>query len=107
MKGKSEVLTRLMSEIGWARARARRQLHYPLIRRGRAWAVKRKPRARSYGYDMVLVLQRVPVFARQPCGNPVQVRYALTPTVNGSSKNKPPNGQLKHWQKFSTKATRR
>ena len=50
--------------------------------------MKRKPRARSYGYDTVLVLHRVRVIARQPCENPVQVRYAFTPTVNGSSKNK-------------------
>ncbi len=67
-KAKGEVLDRLVAEVGWSRANARRQLANALTRRGPAGVVKRKPRPRSYGYDTLLVLQRVWVIAGQPCG---------------------------------------
>ncbi len=68
-----------MAEVGWSRANARRQLHNALVRRGPAWAVKRKPRPRSYSYDTVLVLQRVWVIAGQPCGK--YLAPAMTATL--------------------------
>ncbi|MCY0906735.1 transposase family protein [Arthrobacter sp. H14-L1] len=67
-KAKGEILDRLMVEIGWSRANARRQLGRAFRRRGPARVVTRKPRPPSYGYDTVKVLQQVWVVAGQPCG---------------------------------------
>ncbi|WP_170133123.1 integrase catalytic domain-containing protein [Arthrobacter livingstonensis] len=67
-KGKGEILDRLVVEIGWSRANARRQLGRAFKRRGPARAVARRPRTPTYGYDTVKVLQQVWVVAGQPCG---------------------------------------
>ena len=67
-KGKGEILARLVGEVGWSRANARRQLNAALTRRGSARAVERKPRPRTYGYDTLKVLQRVWEVAGRPCG---------------------------------------
>lgn len=67
-KAKGEILDRLVAEVGWSRANARRALRTALRRRGPARAVARKPRPPTYGYDTVKVLQQVWVVAGQPCG---------------------------------------
>lgn len=67
-KSKGLILDRLVAEVGWSRANARRQLNAALARRGPARAVMRKPRPRSYGYDTLKVLQRVWQVAGSPCG---------------------------------------
>lgn len=67
-KDKGQILDRLVAEVGWSRANARRQLNAALARRGPARALKRKPRPRTYGYDTLKVLQRVWEVAGRPCG---------------------------------------
>lgn len=67
-KGKGEILDRLVIEIGWSRANARRQLGRAFKRRGPARIVARRPRPPTYGYDTLKVLQQVWVVAGQPCG---------------------------------------
>lgn len=67
-KVRGEILDRLMAEVGWSRANARRQLAAAFKRRGPALAVKRRPRPPTYGYDTVRVLQQVWVVAGQSCG---------------------------------------
>lgn len=77
-KGKGQILDRLVGEVGWSRANARRQLNAALARRGPARAVQRKPRPRSYGYDTLKVLQRVWDVAGQPCGKYLAAVMAST-----------------------------
>lgn len=67
-KAKGQILDRLVAEVGWSRANARRAVKTALARRGPASAVKRKPRPRTYGYDTLKVLQRVWEVAGRPCG---------------------------------------
>ena len=67
-KAKGEILDRLVIEIGWSRANARRQLGRAFKRRGPARIVARRPRPPTYGYDTLKVLQQVWVVAGQPCG---------------------------------------
>lgn len=67
-KAKGEILDRLMAEVGWSRANARRQLGKAFKRWGPARVVARKPRPPTYGYDTVKVLQQIWVVAGQPCG---------------------------------------
>jgi transposase InsO family protein len=67
-KAKGEILDRLVAEVGWSRANARRQLGRAFKRRGPARAVVRKQRTPTYGYDTVKVLQQVWAVAGQPCG---------------------------------------
>jgi transposase InsO family protein len=67
-KARGEILDRLVAEVGWSRANARRQLHAASARQGAARAVTRKPRPRSYGYDTLKVLQRVWEVSGRPCG---------------------------------------
>ena len=67
-KAKGEILDRLVAEVGWSRANARRQLGRAFKRRGPARVVARRPRPPTYGYDTVKVLQQVWVVAGQPCG---------------------------------------
>ncbi|MGP5227289.1 integrase catalytic domain-containing protein [Arthrobacter rhombi] len=67
-KERGALLDRLVAEVGWSRANARRQLHAALERKGPARAVVRQPRPRTYTYDTVKVLQRVWMVAGQPCG---------------------------------------
>ena len=83
-KGKGEVLARLVGEVGWSRANARRQLNAALTRRGPARAVERKPRPRTYGYD-IKVLQRVWEVAGRPCGK--YLAAVMGPTVTNMEKN--------------------
>ena len=78
-KGKGEILARLVGEVGWSRANARRQLNAALARRGPARAVKRKPRPRTYGYDTLKVLQRVWEVTGRPCGK--YLAAVMGPTV--------------------------
>ena len=77
--GKGEILDRLIGEIGWSRANARRQLNAVLVRHGAARMVKRKPRPRTYGYDTLKVLQRVWDVAGRPCGK--YLAAVMGPTV--------------------------
>lgn len=72
-----EALNRLVAQYAWSRANARRQLTNALKRRGQASAVKRKPRASTYGYGMLRVLQRVWLMAGQPCGMYLTPHQAL------------------------------
>ena len=65
-KAKGEILDRLMVEIGWSRANARRQLGKAFKRCGPVSAIKRRSRPPTYGYDTVKVLQQVWVVAGQP-----------------------------------------
>ncbi|WP_062006590.1 hypothetical protein [Arthrobacter alpinus] len=67
-KAKGEILDRLVAEVGWSRANARRQLGKAFKRRGLGRALLRRPRPPTYGYDTVKVLQQVWVVAGQPCG---------------------------------------
>lgn len=55
-KAKSEILDRLVAEVGWYRANARRQLGAAFKRRGPARAVQRRRRLSTYVYDTVKVL---------------------------------------------------
>lgn len=50
-KAKGEILDRLVAEVGWSRANARRQLGRAFKRRGPARMEVRKPRPPTYGYD--------------------------------------------------------
>lgn len=65
---KGEILGRLVVEVGWSRANARRQLGRAFKRHGPVRALLRRPRPPMYGYDTVKVLQQVWVVAGQPCG---------------------------------------
>ena len=67
-KVRGEILDRLMVEIEWSRANARRQLGQAFKRRGPARIVARRPMPPTYSYDTVKVLQQVWVVAGQPCG---------------------------------------
>lgn len=67
-KERGVILDRLVAEIGWSRANARRQLGNALKRKGRAAPAPRKPRAPTYGHDTVKVLTRVWNSLGQPCG---------------------------------------
>lgn len=77
-KDKGVILDRLVVEIGWSRANARRQLGNALKRRGPAAAVQRKPRPRTYTFDALKVLQRVWLAAGQPCGKYLAPAMAAT-----------------------------
>lgn len=77
-KAKGEILDRLVAEVGWSRANARRQLSAASSRRGPARAVVRKPRPATYTYDTVKVLQRVWLVAGQPCGKYLAPVMAVT-----------------------------
>lgn len=50
-KAKGVMLDQLVATTGWSRANARRALTAAKARKGPARAVKRKPRAVTYGYD--------------------------------------------------------
>ena len=84
-KGKGEILARLVGEVGWSRANARRQLNAALTKRGPARAVERKPRPRTYGYDTLKVLQRVWEVAGRPCGK--YLAAVMGPTVTNMEKH--------------------
>ncbi len=77
-KAKGVILDRIQVEIGWSRQNARRQLNNALKRHGRASAVKRKPRSRTYGFDTVKVLQRIWLVADRPCGKYLATVMATT-----------------------------
>ena len=81
-KGKGEILARLIGEVGWTRANARRQLNAALTRRGPARAVERKPRPRTYGYDTLKVLQRMWEVAGRPCSK--YLAAVMGPTVTNT-----------------------
>lgn len=67
-KDKGRMLDELCGATGWSRANARRAIATATKRKGRAGAVVRKPRARTYGYDCLKVLIRVWTLMGEPCG---------------------------------------
>ncbi|MDR1710260.1 MAG: integrase, partial [Propionibacteriaceae bacterium] len=67
-KEKGRILDRLCEDTGWSRVNARVQLRNASVRKGPAWAVKRKPRGRKYSYAALKVLQEVWVLTALPCG---------------------------------------
>lgn len=67
-KDKGRILDELSARMGWSRANARRQLKAAGARKGRAAAVARRPRPRTYGYDTLKVLQLIWTLVGEPCG---------------------------------------
>lgn len=65
---KGRLLDELCASTGWSRDNARRALRNALKRRGPASARERKPRPRTYGYDVLKVLIHVWRAAGEPCG---------------------------------------
>lgn len=58
-KAKGVMLDQLVATTGWSRAHARRALTAARVRKEPASAVKRKPRARTYGYDTLKLLIQI------------------------------------------------
>ncbi|GAA4362550.1 DDE-type integrase/transposase/recombinase [Paeniglutamicibacter cryotolerans] len=102
-KAKGVILTRLVIQLGWSRANARRQLNHALKRRGPASAVKRNPRPRTYGYDTLKVLQRVWLMAGQPCGK--YLAPIMGPTLQ-NMENHPGSAPFGHEKARYTPAVR-
>lgn len=68
-KQKTAILDRLVAEVGWSRANARRRLSAALKAPKKTNPARlRKRRAPKYGYDTLKVLIRVWNTAGQPCG---------------------------------------
>ena len=67
-KAKGVILDELVAVTGWSRANARRSLSTARKRKGPAKAVKRRPRPRAYGYDMLKLLIQVWNLAGRPSG---------------------------------------
>lgn len=67
-KDRGRMLDELVGATGWSRANARRQVRAAAVRKGPQRAVKRAPRARTYGYDTLRLLIRVWMLAGQPSG---------------------------------------
>jgi len=67
-KDKGRVLDELVAVTGWSRANARRAITAAAKRKGTARSVRRKPRARTYGYDTLKVLIEVWTLIGEPCG---------------------------------------
>ena len=67
-KDKGRVLDELVAVTGWSRANARRAITVAAKRKGPARSARRKPRARTYGYDTLKVLIEVWTLIGQPCG---------------------------------------
>lgn len=65
---KSRLLDGLVETTGWTRDHARRAIRTATARKGSAGAKERKPRARKYSYDALVVLQEVWRLAGQPSG---------------------------------------
>lgn len=62
------MLDQLVATTGWSRANARRALTAALNRKGPARAVKRSPRPRTYGYDILKLLIQIWNLAGRPRG---------------------------------------
>lgn len=62
------MLDELVGATGWSRANARRQVRAAMARKGPQRAVQRKPRPRTYGYDVLRLLIRIWMLAGQPAG---------------------------------------
>ncbi len=75
-KDKGRLLDELVAVTGWSRANARRAVATAARRRGRAGAVRRKPRPRTYGYDALKVLIEVWTLLGEPCGKYLAVIMA-------------------------------
>ena len=58
----------LVAVTGWSRANARRAITAAAKRKGPARSVRRKPRARTSGYDTLKVLIEVWTLIGEPCG---------------------------------------
>ncbi|MHB1474318.1 MAG: hypothetical protein ACYCV4_11995 [Dermatophilaceae bacterium] len=67
-KDKGRMLDELVAVTGWSRANARRAITAAVKRKGPARSVRRKPRARTYGYDTLKVLIEVWTLIGEPCG---------------------------------------
>ena len=67
-KGKGRVLDEVVGVTGWSRANARRAITGAAKREGPDRSVRRKPRARMYGYDTLMVLIEVWTLIGEPCG---------------------------------------
>jgi hypothetical protein len=74
---KGLILDELVAVTGWSRANARRALSTARKRKGPARAVARKPRGRSYGYDVLKVLISVWWLAGMPSGKYLAVTMGL------------------------------
>jgi len=67
-KEKGRMLDELCASTGWSRVNARRAIRLASRRKGPASAVKRKPRARKYSYDALVVLIEAWGLVGEPCG---------------------------------------
>ena len=67
-KDKGRMLDELCAATGWSRVNARRAIREALARHGPASAKTRKPRARKYSYDALVVLIEVWSLVGEPCG---------------------------------------
>ena len=65
-KDKGRVLDEAVAVTGWSRANARPAIVAAANREGPARAVRRKPRARTYGYDTLKVLIEVWTLIGEP-----------------------------------------
>ena len=74
---KGLILDELVAVTGWSRANARRALSTARKRKGPAKTVARKPRGRSYGYDVLKVLISVWWLAGMPSGKYLAVTMGL------------------------------
>lgn len=81
-KDKGIILDRLVAEVGWSRANARRRLSTALKAPKKTDPARlRKRRPATYGYDTTKVLIKVWATAGQPCG-----KY-LAPVMDGTLSN--------------------
>jgi hypothetical protein len=67
-KDKGRMLDELCAVTGWSRVNARRAIRQASARQGPASAKKRKPRARKYSYDALVVLIEMWSLVGEPCG---------------------------------------
>lgn len=65
---KSRLLDALVQTTGWTRDHARRAIRGANARRGAVCDQQRKPRARKYSWDALVVLQEVWRLSGQPSG---------------------------------------
>jgi hypothetical protein len=75
---KGRLLDALVASTGWTRDHARRAIRGAQSRVGRAGAQARRPRARKYSYDALVVLQEVWRLSGQPSGKYLAVVMADT-----------------------------
>ena len=76
-KAKGVILDELVAVAGWSRANARRSLSTARKRKGPVKAVKRRPRPRAYGYDMLKLLIQIWKLAGRASGKYLATRLPL------------------------------